>query len=238
MAVNRKFTPNRIRGSASRIFNQFSPMQNTRDLSRTDAVADLGCAVRNGRGINSTGRGRVMFFLLRMAFWLGLVLVLLPQGEEPLTSKSCRRSIRTKPYQAATAAASDMGQFCKRQPAGLRGRRPGCDRDRPARPGRRPQDLQDHHRQEARCCREVPPCRQEARPHRRSTSDKPVHTGSIDVPSAELLTRRRWRSNGSCRGRPHRRMAASRRRNRNHFRRFRRSRASYIRFDFGTEAAR
>jgi hypothetical protein len=37
-----------------------------------------------------------MFFLLRMAFWFGLVLVLL---------------------QAATAAVSDMSQFCKRQPA-------------------------------------------------------------------------------------------------------------------------
>src|ERR1700756_2986012 len=57
-----------------------------------------------------------MFFLLRMAFWLGLVLVLLPRGKTPESEKLPQISV-SDAVQAATAAASDMSQFCKRQPA-------------------------------------------------------------------------------------------------------------------------
>jgi hypothetical protein len=56
-----------------------------------------------------------MFFLLRMAFWLGLVLVLLPRGKTPESDKLPQISVGDA-VQAATAAVSDMGQFCKRQP--------------------------------------------------------------------------------------------------------------------------
>ena len=57
-----------------------------------------------------------MFFLLRMAFWLGLVLVLLPRDRTPESDKLPQVSV-SDAVQAATAAVSDMGQFCKRQPA-------------------------------------------------------------------------------------------------------------------------
>lgn len=56
-----------------------------------------------------------MFFLLRMAFWLGLVLVLLPRDKTPETEKLPQISV-SDAVQAATAAMSDMSQFCKRQP--------------------------------------------------------------------------------------------------------------------------
>ena len=56
-----------------------------------------------------------MFFLLRMAFWLGLVLVLLPRDKTPASEKLPELSVGDA-VQAATAAVSDMGQFCKRQP--------------------------------------------------------------------------------------------------------------------------
>jgi hypothetical protein len=56
-----------------------------------------------------------MFFLLRMAFWLGLVLVLLPRDKTPESEKLPQLSVGDA-VQAATAAVSDMGQFCKRQP--------------------------------------------------------------------------------------------------------------------------
>jgi hypothetical protein len=56
-----------------------------------------------------------MFFLLRMAFWLGLVLVLLPRDKTPESDKLPQVSV-SDAVQAATAAVSDMGQFCKRQP--------------------------------------------------------------------------------------------------------------------------
>jgi hypothetical protein len=56
-----------------------------------------------------------MFFLLRMAFWLGLVLVLLPREKTPEAEKLPQISVGDA-VQAATAAVSDMSQFCKRQP--------------------------------------------------------------------------------------------------------------------------
>jgi hypothetical protein len=57
-----------------------------------------------------------MFFLLRMAFWLGLVLVLLPREKTPESDKAPQVGA-SEAVSAATAAVSDMGQFCKRQPA-------------------------------------------------------------------------------------------------------------------------
>jgi Family of unknown function (DUF5330) len=57
-----------------------------------------------------------MFFLLRMAFWLGLVLVLLPRDKTPESDKQPQIGA-SEAVSAATAAVSDMSQFCKRQPA-------------------------------------------------------------------------------------------------------------------------
>jgi hypothetical protein len=57
-----------------------------------------------------------MFFLLRMAFWLGLVLVLLPREKTPESQKLPQVNA-SEAVSAATAAVSDMTQFCKRQPA-------------------------------------------------------------------------------------------------------------------------
>ena len=57
-----------------------------------------------------------MFFLLRMAFWLGLVLVLLPREKTPESEKLPQIGA-SDAVSAASAAVSDMGQFCKRQPA-------------------------------------------------------------------------------------------------------------------------
>jgi hypothetical protein len=57
-----------------------------------------------------------MFFLLRMAFWLGLVLVLLPREKTPDSEKLPQLGA-SQAVSAATAAVSDMSQFCKRQPA-------------------------------------------------------------------------------------------------------------------------
>jgi Family of unknown function (DUF5330) len=57
-----------------------------------------------------------MFFLLRMAFWLGLVLVLLPTDKTPDADKAPEVAT-SDAISAATAAVSDMSQFCTRQPA-------------------------------------------------------------------------------------------------------------------------
>jgi hypothetical protein len=54
-----------------------------------------------------------MMFLIRAAFWLGLVLVLLPSGGG---SKSESQVSAAEAVTAASAAVSDMSQFCTRQP--------------------------------------------------------------------------------------------------------------------------
>jgi hypothetical protein len=57
----------------------------------------------------------LMFFLLRMAFWLGLVLILLPSGSSeraaPATEINASQAIS-----AASATVGDLRQFCTRQP--------------------------------------------------------------------------------------------------------------------------
>ena len=56
-----------------------------------------------------------MFFLLRLVFWIGLVLVLLPRDKTPDSDKTPQIGA-SEAVSAATAAVSDMSQFCKRQP--------------------------------------------------------------------------------------------------------------------------
>jgi len=55
-----------------------------------------------------------MWFLLKMAFWLGLVLALLPIGGSQPTPKMQVSAIDA--MSAAKAAVGDMRQFCGRQP--------------------------------------------------------------------------------------------------------------------------
>src|SRR5882757_1564423 len=55
-----------------------------------------------------------MWFLFKMAFWLGLVLVLLPSGGSQPTPKMQVNAFDA--MSAAKAAVSDMNQFCERQP--------------------------------------------------------------------------------------------------------------------------
>jgi hypothetical protein len=56
-----------------------------------------------------------MFFLLRTAFWLSIVLALLPTGgSQPKSSEPSINPLEA--VSAAGAAVSDMSQFCARQP--------------------------------------------------------------------------------------------------------------------------
>ncbi len=55
-----------------------------------------------------------MRFLLRVAFWLGVIVVLLPRGESPPASNA--QISATDAVSAATATVGDMRQFCERQP--------------------------------------------------------------------------------------------------------------------------
>jgi hypothetical protein len=56
----------------------------------------------------------VMFFLLRMAFWLGLVLILLPSGSSQ--TPPAKQVGASDAISAASATVGDLSQFCLRQP--------------------------------------------------------------------------------------------------------------------------
>ncbi len=56
-----------------------------------------------------------MFFLLRVAFWLTIVLALLPSGGGAQQSAQAKVGA-TDAVVAASAAVSDMSSFCERQP--------------------------------------------------------------------------------------------------------------------------
>jgi hypothetical protein len=59
-----------------------------------------------------------MFFLLRMAFWVSVVLVLLPSGgSQQHTANAPSSDVgAVEAISAASATVSDMRQFCTRQP--------------------------------------------------------------------------------------------------------------------------
>jgi Family of unknown function (DUF5330) len=57
---------------------------------------------------------KVMFFLLRIAFWLGLVCVLLPGGAKTTSPEA--KIDATQAMTLASAAVSDMRGFCDRRP--------------------------------------------------------------------------------------------------------------------------
>lgn len=56
-----------------------------------------------------------MFFLLRVGFWLSIVILLLPTGETRQASTGAQFGT-TEAVSAAGAAVSDLRGFCSRQP--------------------------------------------------------------------------------------------------------------------------
>src|SRR3981189_734322 len=58
-----------------------------------------------------------MFFLIRMAFWLSVVLVLLPSGGAKQTAPAPTGGVGGgEAVSAPSATVGDMRQFCPRQP--------------------------------------------------------------------------------------------------------------------------
>jgi hypothetical protein len=69
-------------------------------------------------GIEQVYGTGVMFFLLRVAFWLTIVLALLPSGgaQQSAQASAQPKVGATDTLVAAGAAVSDMSNFCDRQP--------------------------------------------------------------------------------------------------------------------------
>jgi Family of unknown function (DUF5330) len=73
--------------------------------------------LRKQSGSRPRGDGqRAMFFLMRLAFWIGLVLVLLPT-DKSADDANVPEIKAGDAMSAAASAVSDMSQFCTRQPS-------------------------------------------------------------------------------------------------------------------------
>ncbi len=77
------------------------------------AVPMMTCAATKLQTVMGHGVD-VMFFLLRMAFWLTLALALLPTGSSQPVAKGPQLAAGDAVV-AATAAVSDVSNFCERQ---------------------------------------------------------------------------------------------------------------------------
>ena len=121
-----------------------------------------------------------MRFLLRITFWLGLVLVLLPRDKTPDSAKLPQINAQ-EAVQAATAAVSDMSQFCKRQPQ-------ACEVGGQAATviGAR---AQEGARKIYQTITDKPENKVETKPDRKPEADKksPDHTGSIGGEGVDLV---------------------------------------------------
>jgi Family of unknown function (DUF5330) len=77
-------------------------------------LSTLPARLRGHAAIAAAGESGLMFFLLRMAFWLGVVLVLLPSGS---TQHAQTSDVNTsEAISAASATVQDLRGLCTRQP--------------------------------------------------------------------------------------------------------------------------
>src|SRR3954447_25077041 len=90
-----------------------SNMRKINGTERTSPSSDSASFTSTAGKTPWRTRGRVMFFLLRTAFWLSIVIALLPAPEsmKPESAVGAAQAVS-----AASATFSDMSQFCARQP--------------------------------------------------------------------------------------------------------------------------
>lgn len=89
-------------------------MDKIEPASRTQLSA-LAASLPTVAAIRAAGDFGLMFFLLRLAFWLGLVLVLLPSGGGQ-RGASNGDVHAADAISAATATVHDLRGFCAREP--------------------------------------------------------------------------------------------------------------------------
>lgn len=75
----------------------------------------LAANFQSDKGTRAAGKLGLMFFLLRMAFWLGIVLILLPGGTQQ--GPSTNQVGAADALSAASATVHDFKGFCSREPS-------------------------------------------------------------------------------------------------------------------------
>src|SRR5580658_589770 len=98
----------KICGVFSSIMDKNVPVERTR-------LSMLPARLRGRAATHAAGDTGLMFFLLRMAFWLGVVLVLLPSGSAQHATQSSDVGA-SDAVSAASATVHDLRGFCTRQP--------------------------------------------------------------------------------------------------------------------------
>lgn len=79
---------------------------------RTTTIGDQGV----GAEVEVEVKGRTMFFLLRMTFWIGLVMMLMPSGAKHITAVTRAGVSAGDALSTASSNVSDMRRFCSHQP--------------------------------------------------------------------------------------------------------------------------
>src|ERR1700719_5404747 len=98
----------KICGVFSSIMDKNVPVERTR-------LSMLPARLHGRAATYAAGDTGLMFFLLRMAFWLGVVLVLLPSGSAQHATQTSDVGA-SDAVSAASATVRDMRGFCGRQP--------------------------------------------------------------------------------------------------------------------------
>src|SRR2546430_454333 len=88
--------------------------KNIGQLRTSPSSLSASVASNAAKNIGREAGMRAMMFLLRVAFWLSVVVILLPSGSQAPASGS--QVGAGEAMSAASAAVSDMRQFCGRQP--------------------------------------------------------------------------------------------------------------------------
>jgi hypothetical protein len=100
--------------NCSKICGVFSSIMGKNDPTQRTQLSKLAASLRPATAIRAAGDLGLMFFLLRMAFWLGIVLILLPTGAQHSLSTSDVDAADA--LSAASATVHDLKGFCAREP--------------------------------------------------------------------------------------------------------------------------
>src|SRR5262245_11523982 len=88
-------------------------MRKIERTERTSLSKASASVSSSAMGVAWGTKGRAMFFLIRTAFWLSIVIMLLPTPDSMKTESNVGA---TQAISAASATMADMKQFCIRQP--------------------------------------------------------------------------------------------------------------------------
>jgi Family of unknown function (DUF5330) len=106
---------NHISSNCVKIFSVFSSIMGKNVSHPRTSFSTPPASLRADAVVCAAGDVGVMFFLLRVAFWLGVVLILLPSGflqpSAPTSDVGAADAIS-----AASATVEDLRGFCTRQP--------------------------------------------------------------------------------------------------------------------------